>query len=305
MFYQKLYLYKSFVAGDKHSSRWLNYITRRKGVTIYLTTHQKDLVRQFLPFVNKNSAIKKFLITDTTKNRIETMDVSNSTKVLDCPLDREVGFVAFNDGLHFVYSITDNDIHILIGRGHVLKHSPDPEFEIKKCMVGYYYFNKISKQETVYLNSDLDILRDDGEINLLSQDYNVITELRKSSKLANYSENAVKDYKEKFGLVVLCLKAFMFIHFAKVVNKTFITEDRICKFSDRIKNKKKNNIEIIKVDTFYDENIDVISPFLVSGHWRNQSYGKEMAFKKYIYIDSFMKSGYHREATIKSVNKKT
>ena len=83
--------------------------------------------------------------------------------------------------------------------------------------------------------------------------------------------------------------------YAKVYDETLISVD--------IKTRNKYSIpkeesSIIKIDSFWDKNIDVINPFVVSGHYRDQPHGAGRKLRKTIYIDGFMKSGYSRKATM-------
>ena len=105
------------------------------------------------------------------------------------------------------------------------------------------------------------------------------------------------DYSYKSRILKECIKTFIFLKTAKVVDETFIPfedgKEREYKKSDY------GSKGVIKVDSFYNTNIDVIAPFLVRGHFRNQPKKVDGIWtREPIYIDTFMKNGYHRRAII-------
>lgn len=110
----------------------------------------------------------------------------------------------------------------------------------------------------------------------------------------------LQDYSIKSKLVEDCIKTFIFLKTAKVVDETFIplntNEEREYKDSDY------GTEGVIKVDSFYNTNIDVIAPFLVRGHFRNQPKKIDGIWtREPVYIDTFMKKGYHRRAVIEKM----
>jgi hypothetical protein len=105
------------------------------------------------------------------------------------------------------------------------------------------------------------------------------------------------DYSYKSKIVKNCVNTIIFLKTAKVVDETFIPFD-----DNKEREYKKSDYGtkgVIKVDSFYNTNIDVIAPFMVRGHFRNQPKKVDGIWtREPIYIDTFMKSGYHRRATI-------
>lgn len=97
--------------------------------------------------------------------------------------------------------------------------------------------------------------------------------------------------------LLTALKCFVFLKCAKVIDKTFIADDTPMTTYRRLR--KESNVDYIYVDGHWDENIKVINPFEVSGHFRNQPKKNEKGewYRELIYIDSYMKQGYTRKAT--------
>lgn len=97
--------------------------------------------------------------------------------------------------------------------------------------------------------------------------------------------------------LLTALKCFVFLKCAKVIDKTFIADDVPMTTYRRLR--KESNVDYIYVDGHWDENIKVINPFEVSGHFRNQPKKNEKGewYKELIYIDSYMKQGYNRKAS--------
>lgn len=104
-------------------------------------------------------------------------------------------------------------------------------------------------------------------------------------------------YSYKQGILRKCVNTFIFLKTARVIDETFIplgeNKEREYRKSDY------GTKGVIKVDSFYNTNIDVIAPFMVRGHFRNQPKKVDGIWKRIpIYIDTFMKNGYHRRAII-------
>lgn len=110
-----------------------------------------------------------------------------------------------------------------------------------------------------------------------------------------YNEN--KRMADANDDLLTALKCFVFLKCAKVIDKTFIADDTPMTTYRRLK--RDSNVDYIYVDGHWDENIKVINPFEVSGHFRNQPKKNDRGewYKELIYIDSYMKQGYTRRAT--------
>lgn len=134
-----------------------------------------------------------------------------------------------------------------------------------------------------------------------------IMELTQKKFVGSFSESPeyrgiLHDYSYKNRILKECINAFIFLKTAKVVDETFIpfedNKEREYKKSDY------GTKGVIKVDSFFNTNIDVIAPFMVRGHFRNQPKKVDGIWtREPIYIDTFMKNGYHRRAIINSSEK--
>jgi hypothetical protein len=291
---------KLFNVIDK--TKTLNFFSK-KTFTGFCTSHSKTL---FSGFKNKEN-LKYFHITENTKKRIRNVPVNEITgnKLID--LKPSKGIVYFNDGLHFAYLIRKNGVYIMTSKGKSKKKVNDPLFYTSEMMQGFLYYDFFSDTSTCYINNVLDFKNNKDTLLMKERDYLLLlqkiykeSENGNNEKLDLYNE----DYMLKWNNTKLCLQAFMFIFFAKVIDTKRISQENDDRtISEKLKNKKIREIEIIEVDTFYDENISVINPFSVNGHYRNQPFGKGRKETKMIYIDGFMKTGYNRTATKTKINK--
>jgi hypothetical protein len=273
--------------------------------TVCLTNHSKILWSSFL----YSNDMLNFHITDSTKERIKNVPVEdiNGEKIIGLQNKPSKGIVYFSNGLHFIYLIRNNGVYILTSSKTKTKFSNNPSFVVGNTTSGFLYFDFFSKHKEQYINNPLDALHNKN--NLLNKEphvLNFLMSLTKKNKIESQRiyENLQKDYTYRYEETKLCLQAFMFIHFAKVINTTKISQTVDNRtLSEKIKKKAiKNDINIIQVDTTYDKNIHVINPFSVQGHFRNQPFGIGRKETKLIYIDDFMKTGYHRTATKNKIN---
>lgn len=275
-----------------------------KSFTGFGTSHSILLFKSF----HNLTDIKYFHITDTTKKRLDNVPVEeiNGSKLINLKSNLSAGLVFFNDGLHFIYLIRNNGVYIMSSRCKYRKKYDDPLFAIGQIMSGFLYYDFYSDLKCCYLNNILDVINNPDH--LIAKDFPSLQRLRKIRKLAekgNYDlYNLEKpDLEQKYADTKLCLQAFMFIHFAKVINTTRVSKDYDTRsLIEKINHKEIPTYNVIEVDTFYDETMRVINPFSVKGHFRNQPFGVGLKETKLIYIDSFMKTGYTRTATKEKIN---
>lgn len=184
---------------------------------------------------------------------------------------------------------------MLIGKGELKKTATNPDAEIMNNISGAVHINLTSDGETtIYTNSIIDVFANGDS--MLHYDPTCAEELKVLKNNPERIKEHQKHYDRKRSDVEKCLKAFIFIKYAKVYDATIVSLDS--KVRNRFKLSLKDS-EVIKVDSFWDTNIEVINPFGVGGHFRNQPIGERgKGAKKLIYIDSFMKNGYIRKATI-------
>ena len=273
-----------------------------KGLTVFCTKHSKIFMSSF----NNNNDIKYFHITNSTKKRIKNVPTEKITGSKLIELKQDKGLVYFDCGLHFLYLIKKNGVYIMTSNLKSKKKVNDPLFYTGQIMDGFLYYDFFSDTSSCYINNPLDILQ--NKDNLLKHEIYALNIMQKiykeqESAITETYDKYKEDYTVKWNNTKLCLQAFMFIFFAKIINTTKISQEgEKLSFSDKIKKKKQSLINIIEVDTFYDETMKVINPFSVTGHFRNQPCGKDRLERKTIYIDGFMKSGYERKATKLKIN---
>lgn len=99
-------------------------------------------------------------------------------------------------------------------------------------------------------------------------------------------------YAEKYNILKEAFKMFLFVHTAQGIRMDYVTDnDPVCTY----RRADKQVRDYIRVDSAWDIEINVINPFSVSGHFRMQPCGKGRQERKLIYIDSYIKQGYHRK----------
>ena len=114
-------------------------------------------------------------------------------------------------------------------------------------------------------------------------------------KFSRDIRNEFADYYLKRGICATSVAMLVFLKTAQVFDKEYKSD--IPSTYARKKGVKK--LDYCVVDSTWDTNINVNNPFAVRGHFRHQPKKDENGdwFKDLIYIDSFMKNGYHRRAT--------
>lgn len=270
-----------------------------KPPVMFCTRHSKTLMGDLI-----NAETKNFYITDSTKSRISNMPIKDITgeSLISLKDKKSVGFGYFSDGLHFIYSIRNNGVYIMTSRQKFVKFHEDPKFYLLNMMRGFLYYDFYSKDRACYINNILDLF--DNKDNALKYEKSTMALIRRFNGSDDIKKQYLEDYNDKFNDTAMCLRAFLFIHFAKIVNTTTVSECCDMRtFTERIINKNvPQKIDVIRVDTFYDTSLKVINPFAVSGHFRNQPVGTGRCESKLIYIDEFMKTGYTRRATKEKIN---
>lgn len=270
--------------------------------TVFATKHSCILWKG----VN-NAELKYFNVTDVTRKRIGNVPVESISgkKLIDLKNKKSTGIIYFNDGLHCVYHIRNNGVYIMTSSQKSKKRVFDLDLYMSQFMSGFLYYDFYSDTETLYINNVIDALQKPDHL-LLKDKFilPILTAIEKERKNGKYDVlmQHKHNYDKKYEETKLCLQAFMFIHFAKVINTTKISEENDNRtIIEKLNHKPMPMLKIIKVDTAYDETIKVINPFSVTGHYRNQPIGIGRKETKMIYVDGFMKTGYTRIATKEKV----
>lgn len=276
---------------------FINHCARNNvSATMFCSPHSKGLLQDVL---KGRSQMKKYFITKSTSQRIDKVPVGKDkfSKGFFSHLsnaDKEIGFVCMSDKLHFLYVIDGLSVKILVCKGGS-KVADNAEYKLMNSIRGFIYIDLFSTEGFVnpYINNILDLF--ENKDHLLAHEKASKNQLNIIKKNEFTAIKYQEDYKDKQDDVKKCLQCFVFMKYAKVYDETLISVD--------IKTRNKYSIpkeesSIIKIDSFWDKNIDVINPFGVSGHYRDQPHGAGRKLRKTIYIDGFMKSGYSRKATM-------
>lgn len=119
-----------------------------------------------------------------------------------------------------------------------------------------------------------------------------------NSSVIHEYQNSLYDFSKYYSTLLLGACFALFEKYAKVETKVFRQGDKIKTKSGRIKN-ESNLLFTYRTTNYFTEYIRD-EEFKVSGHLRLQSYknGDGEITRKLIYINEFVKHGYHRKATI-------
>lgn len=279
------------------NTSWVK-IASKKLFTAFGTKHSLVLFGQF-----NNKDFKYFNISDSTINRLKAIPVDeiNGNKLISLSEKQSHGIVYFNNGIHFMYAITSNGVYIMSSCKKTKKQVEDVNFYLRECVDGFLYYDFYSGGNEQYINNLYDALHNpDHGLNMEKSLHPSLRALKKELEAgqSGLRDMYLNDFTIKYNNLKLCLQAFLFIHFAKIIDTTLISVENGHKsLLDRIKKRPSIESKVIRVDTFYDENMKVINPFPVKGHFRNQPIGSGRKEQKLIYIDGFMKTGYNRDAT--------
>lgn len=107
---------------------------------------------------------------------------------------------------------------------------------------------------------------------------------------AKFTKVYYEDLQAKHAALEYALRAFLYIHCSDSIKADYISETEL-----NAKSNPKCIRNYILIDSLWDTEVNVLNPFSVSGHFTHQPYGKGRALRKLIYIDSYMKNGYHRK----------
>lgn len=266
----------------------------------------------------------KYYFADTTMQRVKAIDLKNCypTKLeyLFEKYGSEVGIcMCKENNLAFVYIIGATDIQLIVTSGTKkssiasiddfgnTSYSAWMKTIVGACVICYhkndvdvlvnntlgvllsnrdeaFKYDNEEKRELLKINKELKLLPEKWTFETLTQ--------RETPCMFN----SYQDLKIKSDKIWDAIKMFIFLKTAKVIEQTFISENKI--YGNKSTSKQNESNGIIIVDSTWDSSIHVINPFSVSGHFRDQpkKNKKNEWYKELIYIDSYMKSGYHRNA---------
>lgn len=254
----------------------------------------------------------------------------------------EVGLVytKHENNCHFVYSIHEDNIQIASFSGTLNRFdysNYDGYITITPQDEGEDIFDKI--RTCGYIGAVRELGYDDPSIKLVYDTF------KKDSNQGNFSIEEISEYiikvakansfhkknrrialykdeVERFGESALGvallegIKMFFTIYSLIILIYLKLSDVRVETFDAyHFKCKSKNfitpetgerNEGVIIVNKLYNTEIRIDAPFNVSGHWRNQYYGKDEngnPIHKRIWIEAYEKKGYHRQATKDIIDK--
>ena len=296
--------------------------------------YDKRVKEAFASLLGKITNIEKFYFTQSSVKRAANMDLSNifcdDLSYLYDSCKNKNGFIFCDkDKIHFTYTISSNHIILCCYKGSKIKAHTNMRVNtlseadkmlqdsINSKFIGSVIFPFSAKEYISFPNDSISrILASASDSCLMSnlamfpefiRDCKRYTKLQEGSDKG--SQHCIKELEHLISIsnenrkyLHLCVQMFIFLKTIKVIDKTLILEE-----NSNILNKKhltKNKYDYIKVDSFFNENINVINPFSVKGHFRNQpkKNSKGEWYKELIYIDGFIKKGYKREATKTKIN---
>jgi hypothetical protein len=280
--------------------------------TPYSGLSDKQVSSIYVDYLKHKSKKENFLFTKNTVERILKMDISkvepNSLSFLGQKYCNEFSFCFLErENISFCYSIDFNSIKIIAFNGtrsSIMVHAKsgftkqEENFSgLAKAIIGSAVINFHLDEPAIIPNNAIYYVDKLDDIDNVPTDFR--NDLAKATKNVDFVAALKKDYLAKYDILFLAIKSFIFLKTASVIDKTFISENK-----NQPKDKygfTKKNIDVTVINSFYDQSINVLNPFSVSGHFRNQPKKDGI---EVIYIDSFMKKGYKRPAKILVQDKK-
>ena len=271
--------------------------------TPYYGISDKQISSVFSNYLKHKQKKENFFFTKNSVERISNMDISKiepkSLVFLGEKNNKEFSFCFLEkDNISFCYTIDVNSIKLIVFNGNkkTVTATQTESFNsnnfnytgLEKSIIGSAIINFHLNELTIIPTNALYYIKKEN----CPSDYN--KDLVKASKSQDFLNALQQDFLIKNDIIFLAIKAFVFLKTASVIDKTFISENKKYQIKSKIGVDKKSN-DITVINSFYDESINVLNPFSVSGHFRNQP---KKTGVEIIYIDSFMKKGYKRPAKI-------
>jgi hypothetical protein len=275
--------------------------------TPYHGISDKQISSVFMNYLKHKKEKENFFFTKKTVERILKMDISkvepSSLSFLGEKHNKEFSFCFLEkENISFCFTIDINSIKVVVFNGDNNSAKATINESIGKTTLNYSGFNKSIVGSAIinFSLNELVIIPANALYHVknknIPSDY--LKDLKKASKNESYLTALNEDFKTKSDVIFLAIKTLVFLKTASVIDKTFVSENKNLKFKIKSKygiNEQNNKVTVI--NSFYDESINVLNPFSVSGHFRNQPKKNGVEI---IYIDSFMKKGYYRPAKILS-----
>jgi len=289
-------------------------------------------VTEFYRRIARDEGRKVYYFTDKTMDRVQCMDLSKLKAEDILTICRRgsnsTGVVLASENhrrLCFGYSIGENQIIIcsyISAKGSM--HSDHPDEVMKSMWLGninisedgveispYTLFSGISKlcaganvrfdkKDGIPLRKILREVQKYPDAFMSPDQPGVVTfnvrKLAEDSRVP-VSRGEAMAHNYKYDLLLKVLRMFLFLKTASIIEQTYISEGPAgTKAYQRVNGELRGYVQ---VDSTWDGDITVLNPFQVRGHFRHQPKKDERGqwYRELIYIDAFMKKGYHRRAT--------
>lgn len=281
--------------------------------------YDRRIKNAFLQILKAPKPLPKFLFTTSTMNRVSNMDITHAypetLAFLFNKYGSEVGVcISEVDNLAFIYCIGATEIKLIVTCGSI--KSTKGVSGLMKTIIGSaiinYSLNSVSQNVNSIIGIGNYLLTNQSDIKYLDSNHRAeitkyvksvenknLPEENQNIELTRYNQMVEEDNKIKCDKLYLAIKMFIFLKTASVINKTFIAEGHNS-FSQPHPHIPTTNNGITRLDSTWDSSVDIINPFSVRGHFRNQPKKNDegKTYTELIYIDGFMKQGYHRKSGI-------
>lgn len=294
-------------------------------------------IREYYKKLGKDEGRAIFYFSDTTMKRVENMDTTKLNAEDILPIchksENRTGIVLSSENyrrLCFGYTISENQIIICVYRSSKSsRHSDNPYSVVNSMWLGSIIISEsgIEIIPSSRFSILIEVFRGDNrrvdkgdlpalrgirreiikypdafslEPEALSHKDNtrqLVFDMKKLSQDERipWTKSEAMAYLFKYELLQTALKMFLFLKTASVIQQTYISEDK-----GRTYERKQGTVRnYVLVDSTWDSDITVLNPFAVRGHFRHQPKKDDRGrwYRDLIYIDAFMKKGYHRRAT--------
>lgn len=254
---------------------------------------------------------KVFFITNKTLRRIRNMNIDaflgpNNDAVKMVFTKDECAYLAWHPedetfGMcSAAYCVHEGELYVKVFAGEYIAGYiiPDLTDGHKICLLPYSVFSMCTHKQ--WPGDELHKQVEDM-LSLVKQDFpdgTFPTDIAKLAKRKNFAKMKTHDMIEdhiRFGNM-LCdaLQAIIFMKTSEVYSQEYVPDP-----TPTYKRKKGYRpLGYICVDSVWDKDIDVNTPFPVRGHFVHQPCKVDGEWtRKLIYVESYMKKGYHRKAT--------
>ena len=260
-----------------------------------------------VPSVGKE---KIFYLTDKTIGRARNMNCNaflgpNNEAVKMTFTKDEVGYLVWRPNTGYwkmcsaVYCIKDKKLYMKVFAddymaGYIIPDSTDGD---KIALIPYSAFSMVTVQHTPAPEHKgtwgrlLEMILEDFPDGFRSDFFYKLTKTKKFAKMKTH--DMIEDHLIFANYLSDALQALIFLKTCEVYSMDYVTDN-----TPTFRRKKGYRpLNYIQVDTTWDRDIDVNNPFPVRGHFVHQPCKVDGKWThKLIYVEQYMKKGYHRRA---------